>query len=192
MKKPDHSNKAKRRGGHPPFVPTDEQRHIVAVLSGLRVNWDEIRKLILNPRTGLPIPKTTLSRHFRRELDVGAVALKQLIASKYFAALDAGEAWAVRLGMRNRFGWIFEGSNALPPDVMGAVGSEPEMKISFVLPDKREMRDMAPPIDVTPQPTEPPDYSRPALPKPMARKIDTPFGPWRMDNNDKSGTGWMK
>ena len=45
---------------------------------------------MLNPRTGLPIPKTTLNRHFRRELDVGAVALKQLIASKYFAALDAG------------------------------------------------------------------------------------------------------
>src|SRR5215813_10196840 len=70
MKKPDHSKQAKR--GHPAFVPTDAQRQLVAKLIAMRMQWDEIRLLIINPRTGDPITKSTLNRHFKRELAVGA------------------------------------------------------------------------------------------------------------------------
>ena len=42
-------------------------------------------------RGNKPITKMTLHRHFKRELEVGSVMLKQLIASKYIAALRASE-----------------------------------------------------------------------------------------------------
>jgi hypothetical protein len=146
--------------GHPPFVPTPEQRHVVSMLVALRVNHDEIRKLILNPRRGnKPVTKHTLHRHFRRELDVGSVALKELIASKYFEALEAGEAWAVRLGMRNKYNWVIEGSTPPSAEVLGN-GGQPTIQIEFVSPS-RKPEEPKPPIDVTPQPE--PNYNLPAI-----------------------------
>jgi hypothetical protein len=141
--------KLKGKVGHPAFVATPEQRHVVSLLVALRVNQDEIRKLILNPHRGnKPIPKTTLHRHFRRELEVGSVALKQLIASKYFEALDAGEAWAIRLGMKNKYNWCIEGSAPPAAEVLGRDG-EPSIQIQFLAPIRKE--EPPPVVDVTSQ-----------------------------------------
>jgi hypothetical protein len=82
-------------------VPTEAQRALVAKLIAMRMQWEEIRLLIINPRTGEPITKTTLARHFKRELAVGGAALKELVVNKYFEALRAGESWAIRLGIRH-------------------------------------------------------------------------------------------
>jgi transposase-like protein len=50
---------------------------------------------------------------------------------------------------------------------------QPSIAVSFVLPSPKAEQ---PPVDVTPQaPQGPPDYSRPALPKPPERQ-QTPFG----------------
>jgi hypothetical protein len=106
----------KKRYGRktPLFRATNAQRKIVAQMIGLHVTWDEIRQLIINPHSGEPISKVTLNKHFRRELAAGGAMLKRLAASKYFQALEAGEAWAVRMAMRNRFTARF-GTPALPP-----------------------------------------------------------------------------
>jgi hypothetical protein len=106
----------KKRYGRktPLFRATNAQRKIVAQMIGLHVTWDEIRQLIINSHSGEPISKVTLNKHFRRELAAGGAMLKRLAASKYFQALEAGEAWAVRMAMRNRFTARF-GTPALPP-----------------------------------------------------------------------------
>ena len=65
---------------------------------------------------------------------------------------------------------------------------QPElMRIEFVLPDKPPPA----PVDVTPQPAEPPDYSRPALEPPKARTVDRGYGigPWRVEPKPSD---WMK
>ena len=46
--------------------------------------------MTLATRDNKPTTKMTLHRHFKRELEVGSVMLKQLIASKYIAALSTG------------------------------------------------------------------------------------------------------
>ena len=109
----------KKRYGRktPLFRATNAQRKIVAQMIGLHVTCDEIRQLIINSHSGEPISKVTLNKHFRRELAAGGAMLamlKRLAASKYFQALEAGEAWAVRMAMRNRFTARF-GTPALPP-----------------------------------------------------------------------------
>src|SRR5262245_13505633 len=102
------------------------------MLIGLHVTWDEIRQLIINPHSGQPISKATLMKHFRRELAAGGAMLKELAASKYFEALRAGEAWAVRMAMRNRFGWVTEGSTPIPIEMRHPNDAGEMMQITFV------------------------------------------------------------
>jgi hypothetical protein len=61
------------------------------------------------------------------------------------------------------------------------------MRITFVLPPKREQQDLSPPIDVAAH--APADPSRPGLPKPATERVGTPFGPWRVESDRN---GWMK
>jgi hypothetical protein len=61
--------------GHPPFIPTDDQRRFVCAMAGIRMTWEEIRRLVINPTTGEPITKTTLARAFKRELADGKAKL---------------------------------------------------------------------------------------------------------------------
>jgi hypothetical protein len=65
----------------PAFKPTKAHRKVVEQLIALHV------------------------RYFKRELAAGGAMLKELAASKYFQALEAGESWAIRMAMRNRFNW---------------------------------------------------------------------------------------
>jgi hypothetical protein len=135
----------------------------------------------------------TLNRYFKRELAAGGAMLKQLTASKYFQALKAGESWAIRMAMRNRFNWVTEGSQLLPAEAIGN-GSEEglALQINFVTPSKKPE-----PIDVTPQPE--PGYNRPALEPPRERR-ETRYGTYEypraeqppsiFDRGDKNG--WMK
>ena len=131
--KPRHLTKNGRVRG-PAFTPTDAQRRLVAQLIGLHVTWSEIQQLVIHPKTGEPISRKTLAKYFRRELAAGGAMLKQLAASKYFQALEAGESWAVRMAMRNRFGWVVEGSAPVPAEVLSAPVDEPTLRVSFVLP----------------------------------------------------------
>ena len=59
-------------------------------MSGVKMGVDEIREVILNPLTGLPLTKAAMYRHFRRELDEGPPAIKWLIAEKFMAHLKEG------------------------------------------------------------------------------------------------------
>jgi hypothetical protein len=157
----------------PSFKPTGAHRKLVEQLIALHVTWDEIRQLIINPHTGEPISKVTLNRYFKRQLAAGGAMLKELAASKYFQALKAGEPWAIRMAMRNRFNWVTEGSQLLPPDHLGqADGEGIALQINFVSPSKKPE-----PIEVAPSPYQnaQPNYDVPAIEKPRLRQR-TDFG----------------
>jgi hypothetical protein len=154
-------NKAtKRRGrGHPPFIPTDEQRRFVTAMAGIRMTWEEIRLLVINPTTGEPITKTTLSRAFGRELADGKAKLKSIVAKRFYEALHRGDAWAVQMGLKTQFGWKPDGAGGviMPPDLEG---ERPEMKIVFVVPTAK------------PEDDEPERFGQQLLPPPSQRPID--------------------
>ena len=131
----DRANKATKRlgPGHPSFIPTDEQRRFVTAMAGIRMTWEEIRLLVINPTTGEPITKTTLSRAFRRELADGKAKLKSIVAKRFYEALHRGDPWAVQMGLKTQFGWKPDGASGflMPPDLEG---ERPAMRIEFVLP----------------------------------------------------------
>lgn len=60
-----------RKRGTPPFEPTEEQRHTIVTLIANGTRIDTIAKCIINPRTGKPVDKTLLYRHFQYEIDNG-------------------------------------------------------------------------------------------------------------------------
>jgi hypothetical protein len=134
------------------------------------MSWDEMRQIVRNPDTGQPIAKATFARVFRRELAEGGARLKQLISSKYYDALREGRDWAIRAGLRNRFGWTFEGPSPPDPDVIGAIEGDQQIQITFVVPSRKEK----PPIIDAERSAYPsdakPDYGRPALEPPRPRQ----------------------
>jgi hypothetical protein len=141
-----------------------------------------MRQIVRNPHTDRPIAKATFARVFKRELAEGGARLKQLISSKYYEALHEGRDWAIRAGLKNRFGWVFEGQQ--PPPVLDAVEGTPSINVTFHLPSRKGE---LPPLDVTPQGPPAPSYSLKALEPPPHRQ-QTPFG--IIERPDKDG--WMK
>jgi hypothetical protein len=101
---------------------------------------------------------------FKEEIETGHAALKELIARKYMEALNAGEVWAVRLGLKNRFGWVSADSSATPPELR-ADKDGIAINVSFVAPPQKQLPEPVgpPPIDVTPPAdvyaNQPPDPS---------------------------------
>jgi hypothetical protein len=76
----------------------------------------------------------------------GGARLKQLISSKYYEALREGRDWAIRAGLRQRFGWTFEGSQPpLPGVVDGSFADTPEIKIVFHAGPGKPEFDLTPP-----------------------------------------------
>ena len=67
----------KRRGGRPPFVPTDEQRKSVKILVGLGILEEHICALVRDRPIGLD----TLRKYFRKEIEMGAVELNAQVGN---------------------------------------------------------------------------------------------------------------
>jgi hypothetical protein len=91
--------------GSPPFHPTAEMKRLVTALAGTKMTQVEIALVIVNPHTQRPISTETLRKFFRPELEAGWASLRSLIGRRYIEALNAGQAWAIREGLRQLFGW---------------------------------------------------------------------------------------
>ena len=85
--------------GRPKFEPTDEQRRMAEGLTGFGMREDEIARLIgIDPKT--------LRKHFRRELDVGAIRTKAAVAKKAFEMAMSGQHPAMtKFFLERRAGW---------------------------------------------------------------------------------------
>jgi hypothetical protein len=163
----------KKRHEQKPFIATEEQRRIVSILSGFNVKQDDICKLIPGVNGNKWISKHTLNKHFRAELETGNVTLKELIARKFVDALEHGEAWAIRLGLKNKHRWAIGDNATLPPEMLAEGDGAPEILINFVTPSRKEE-----PVNITPpspyQDAQP-DYNKPAIEPPRPRQR-TEFG----------------
>jgi hypothetical protein len=171
--------------GRAPFVPTDEQRPFVVGMAGMRLTWDEIAQLTINPTTGEPISKTTLAKVFKRELAVGRARHKSLIATGYYAALHERQPWALQLGLRTQFGWRPDGLMPLPDSGDGVT---PSIRVSFVRPDPRMLLEDDEPVR---QIEHTPVYD----PAPPGQRLLSPPSPtdrtMRPILKRNGGGGWM-
>ena len=70
--------------GRQPFKPTDEQRYRVRMLVAFGMNVDDIALLIINPETGNSISKSTLYKHFRKEMEDGHPMMVEKVATCLF------------------------------------------------------------------------------------------------------------
>lgn len=120
----------------PVFVPTDEQRKVVQVLSGMRMTHEEIAAVVRNPRTNRPIDRTTLEKAFAEELAVGRTHIKSVGAAKYYEKLVAGEQWAINFALKHFNGFeprettitVAEGTGS------GASAEDVGIQVTFVRP----------------------------------------------------------
>jgi hypothetical protein len=79
----------------------------------------------------------------------------------------------------------------LPAEAIGSFADTPEMKITFVVPDKEPV-DITPPASTaSPYEGATPDLNRPALSKPTSRTVNPGhgLGPWK---TDRDPNGWIK
>jgi hypothetical protein len=107
--------------------------------------------------------------------------LKALTTCRYFQALEGGQPWAIKLGLKNNLGYHLEGG-AMVPAFDDVVGNE--MRIAFVMPEPTA------PVDITPPAAnvyegQAPDYKRPALSPPRDQTVRGPFGPWKVDQEPR-------
>src|SRR5215468_4965241 len=93
----------------PPFVPTDDDRNIVGVLSACGIPQERIRLVVLNPATGKPIEIETLQRAFAYELEAGRAQTDLIFATSLIAGLRAGDNSKMALYARNRLNWDRQG-----------------------------------------------------------------------------------
>ncbi len=92
----------KRNGaGQPPFVQTDQERWIVMCLRGGGMTTGRIAHVI---RRG-GIPRSTLEKHFKYELDHGMDDMFSECLQKLFGKIQAGEWQALRFALTHRFGF---------------------------------------------------------------------------------------
>ena len=126
--------------GMPEFEPDAQQKRFVAAMAGMRMSWDEIRLVVINPRTGRPISKETLQRAFADELEAGKAQLKARIVTKYYAKLDDGDWNAINFGLKHICGFR---DDPLSMRIGGATapnGSEnpnTSVQVEFVVPGHR-------------------------------------------------------
>jgi hypothetical protein len=94
MSKAKTKAKDPSKGGMPKFVPTDEDRALVKLLTANGYAQHLICRCISN-RRGSHISESTLKRAFAHELKLGKVELDTIVLTQFMAAIKRGERWAI-------------------------------------------------------------------------------------------------
>ena len=98
----------------PKLNPTDEQRRKAKILSACGTPHEKIAEVM-----GIRSPKT-LRKHFREELDLGALEANAKVASTLYQMATSGQhPTATMFWLKCRAGWkerpTFDPGNVLPP-----------------------------------------------------------------------------
>jgi hypothetical protein len=101
----------------PKIQPTDEQRRLVKSLSAFGVPQEQIAR-----RLGIRSVKT-LRKHYREELDAGALDANASVAKTLFIMATSGRHPAASMfWLTNRAGWnarsVYEAQAAPPPFIV--------------------------------------------------------------------------
>ncbi|HEX3163561.1 MAG TPA: hypothetical protein VHQ92_13370 [Pseudolabrys sp.] len=118
--------------GRKPYVPSEKDRIRVEAFVACGITQEEIRQLVINPKTGKAISLQTLNSHFRAELKLGklnAIAhayghLRRAISSKVSGPQVAATIFYLKChgGWRERpQGVEFLGKDGEPQDVAPVV-----------------------------------------------------------------------
>jgi hypothetical protein len=78
--------------GQPKFQPTPEQRSMVESMKGYGMLHADICQVVL-AKNGKPIDHKTLEKHFRKELDQGAVKANSKVAQSLFQQATGAGDW---------------------------------------------------------------------------------------------------
>jgi hypothetical protein len=96
----------KKPKGHPPFVPTESDKHTVQVMAGMGVPQDMIARAILNPETGKAISTTTLLKNFQEEILNGkAHVMMGFCNALYQRGIVDRDMQAIKLYFNTQMGW---------------------------------------------------------------------------------------
>lgn len=95
----------KGKRGEVPFVPTPEQRGVVAVMAATHIPAPHIATLIINPESGKHISKTTLFKHFPNELAEGHMKVRAFVINKLFRLIQNDEPSAIYFYLKTQCGW---------------------------------------------------------------------------------------
>jgi hypothetical protein len=135
------AEKGARRHGKPPFVPTDDQRRLVAGMASVRMSQEEMRQIIWNPHTNKPLGKSALIKHFRRELTEGVDKLRAVLGQRWLELIYSADdrvAWhAVEFGLKYMCG--YNESTAPQVNIAASNGSGQNFEISFVAPSGKRL-----------------------------------------------------
>lgn len=85
--------------GNPPYVPTDRDRATVKALTGYGIIQEEIATL-------LQINRSTLIRHYQREMQIGHIEANAAVAQSLFQMATRGQNVAAAIfWLKVRAGW---------------------------------------------------------------------------------------
>jgi hypothetical protein len=87
-----------KEGGRPPHVPTDQTRRLVEMMSGVGVPQMHVALFI-------GISDETLRKHYRRELDLGAITANAKVAEALYRLAVGGDVTAAIWWSKCRMGW---------------------------------------------------------------------------------------
>ncbi len=121
---------AREGAGHPPFVPTDEERLQVESLSGVGLPQDQIAVLI---RDGIHL--NTLLKYFQKELKAGKAKANSKIGSTLFAKAMNGDTTAAIFWAKTQMRW----AETVKQEVTGADGGPVAVsRVERVIVDKND------------------------------------------------------
>ena len=96
---------ARSKAGLPEFKPTDEQRQLVSQMAIAGISRTSMSLMVRWPDSDQPISKTTLEKHFKRELTDGVINANVKVAGSLFKLAMAGNLGAVCFWLKTRAGW---------------------------------------------------------------------------------------
>jgi hypothetical protein len=112
------------------FIPTDQQRLFVSVMSAARMSLDSIARTIVHERTGRPISRHTLERAFKEELATGNAKVRGLVLKKWHEKIEQGDWNAIQWGLKNLCG--FTDQAALAVNIGDTSALPGGLKLEFV------------------------------------------------------------
>lgn len=122
----------KRKGGTPPFVPTQDQRLLVMLAKSGGFTDEQIAGIINMP---FGISTDTLTKYFRRELDTGADSVNLKVMTNLFAMATSqthpGATSAAIFWMKARLKWSTGDGASFKLERGGGPNGEPP--VSFTL-----------------------------------------------------------
>lgn len=87
-----------KKAGRPPHKPTDESRATVEAMAGYGILQTDIGVVV-------GVSKPTLEKHYRAELDTGAIKANSKIAESLYKQATSGNVTAAIWWSKARMGW---------------------------------------------------------------------------------------